>query len=236
MEVQIAIVKVKKYATSESGDTAEIIERPGGGISVVLADGQSSGHGAKRISNMVARKVISLLAEGVRDGAAARAASDFLFAERNGKVSATLNILSLDMLTKTLVLTRNNHSPALIIESGELRVFDAPSQPIGVYRNTRPQIYELPLHLNLSACIYTDGLVHAGKRSADPLDAPALFYELAQDLSLPAQMIADKLLSRAIELDQGRPADDISVVVLRVGKLIQEDGIRRLSVRLPLSG
>ena len=42
MEVQIAVAKVNKYATSESGDTLEVIERPNGGLSVVLADGQTS--------------------------------------------------------------------------------------------------------------------------------------------------------------------------------------------------
>jgi hypothetical protein len=52
-----------------------VVERPNGGLSVVLADGQSSGRGAKAISLLVVRKVIGLLAEGVRDGAAARAAS-----------------------------------------------------------------------------------------------------------------------------------------------------------------
>src|SRR4030065_2801483 len=101
MEVQIAISKIRKYATSDSGDTVEIIERPNGGLSVVMADGQSSGRGAKSISTMVVRKVISLLAEGVRDGAASRAASDYLLTERSGKVSATLNIVSVDQRTMT---------------------------------------------------------------------------------------------------------------------------------------
>ena len=70
---------------------------PTEGLSVVLADGQSSGRGAKAVSMMVVRKVIGLLAEGVRDGAAARAASDALYTEKGGKVSSTLNIASLDM-------------------------------------------------------------------------------------------------------------------------------------------
>ncbi|MBI4730570.1 MAG: hypothetical protein HY781_00240 [Chloroflexi bacterium] len=73
MEVQIAVAKTNKYAVTESGDTLEVVERPNGGLSVVLADGQTSGRGAKAVSMMVVRKVISLLAEGVRDGAAARA-------------------------------------------------------------------------------------------------------------------------------------------------------------------
>jgi len=63
MEVQIAVAKINKYAVSESGDTLEVVERPNGGLSVVLADGQSSGRGAKAISLLVVRKVIGLLAE-----------------------------------------------------------------------------------------------------------------------------------------------------------------------------
>jgi len=47
MEICVGISKVSKYAVSDSGDTAEVVERPNGGLSVVLADGQSSGRGAK---------------------------------------------------------------------------------------------------------------------------------------------------------------------------------------------
>ena len=73
----MTVVKINKYSTPESGDTVEIVERPQGGMSFVMVDGQRSGRSAKRISNLVARKAIGLLAEGVRDGAAARAAHDY---------------------------------------------------------------------------------------------------------------------------------------------------------------
>jgi len=68
MEIEVAVAKVGKWATSESGDTLEMIERPQGGLSFVLVDGQRSGRAAKAISNLVARKAISELAEGIRSG------------------------------------------------------------------------------------------------------------------------------------------------------------------------
>ena len=46
MELQIAVSKIRKYATSSSGDTVEVVERPNGGLSIVMADGQRSGRGA----------------------------------------------------------------------------------------------------------------------------------------------------------------------------------------------
>ncbi len=48
------------------------------------------------------------------------------------------------------------------------------------------------------------------------------------------QQVADALLSEALRLDQGRPVDDISVVVLYISGERIEPPIRRLSVRLPL--
>ncbi|MDP2977021.1 MAG: hypothetical protein Q8N45_12525, partial [Anaerolineales bacterium] len=129
MEVQIAVAKVNKYAVSESGDTLEVIERPNGGLSVVLADGQTSGQGAKAVSMLVVRKVIGLLAEGVRDGAAARAASDSLYTEKKGKVISTLNIVSVDLQTNTIVITRNNPVPMFISRGEQIDCLGSEAEP-----------------------------------------------------------------------------------------------------------
>jgi hypothetical protein len=137
MEIQIGVAKINKYASAESGDTLEVVERPNGGLSVVLADGQRSGKSAKLISNMVVRKVIALLAEGVRDGAAARAASDYLYTHRSGKVQSTLNILSIDLESRTVVITRNNPNPVLVRLDGAIKMLSEESQPVGLRRGTR---------------------------------------------------------------------------------------------------
>lgn len=234
MEVQIAVAKTNKYAVSESGDTLEVVERPGGGLSVVLADGQSSGRAAKVISMMVVRKVIGLLAEGVRDGAAARAASDYLFSERGGKVSSTLNILSVDLHTRTVVLARNNESPMYVARGETIERIDEPSQSIGVGRNIKPKITEIPLETGLTVVMYTDGLVHAGSRHGQTMDVGVTLRGLLEDGDPPAQTIADALLAQAMRLDEGRPADDMSVVVMRVLPR-GEENVRRMTVRLPLN-
>ncbi len=233
MEVQVAVAKTGKYATSSSGDTVEVVERPQGGLSVVMVDGQSSGRGAKSVSTSVVRKVISLLAEGVRDGAAARAASDSLFTEKNGKVSATLNILSVDQLTRTVVITRNNPIPALVSHNDQIRELYESSLPIGLYRGTRPVINEFPIQPGLIAIIYTDGLVHAGERFGERLDIRMCLQTILEEEIPSPQFIADTLLEHAIRLDRDRPVDDISVAVLSI-QHYGGDEVRRMSVRLPL--
>jgi len=234
MEIQIAVAKINKYAVSESGDTLEVVERPGGGVSVVLADGQSSGRGAKVISMMVVRRVIGLLAEGVRDGAAARAASDYLFAERGGKVSSTLNIISVDLTSETIVLARNNEAPMFIARGENIECINDPSKSIGTNRNIKPLITEIPIQNGLTLVIYTDGLVHAGERRGTPMDIGTTILGLLEDSEPTPQDLADALLSQAMRLDDNRPADDISVVVLRTMSRTGDD-VRRMTVRLPIN-
>jgi len=235
MEVQIAVAKVNKYATSESGDTLEVVERPNGGLSVVLADGQTSGRGAKAISQMVVRRVIGLLAEGVRDGAAARAASDALFTDKQGKVICTLNIASLDLSSKTIVLTRNNPAPMYVCRGEQIGCLEDDSIPLGTSRNVRPLITELPVEPGLIIIVYTDGLVHAGKRRGLPMDIGSTIRSVLEDQDPSPQLLADTLLAEAVSLDENRPADDISVVVLKVTAHVG-DNVRRLTVRLPIEG
>ncbi|HEU0165419.1 MAG TPA: serine/threonine-protein phosphatase, partial [Thermomicrobiales bacterium] len=74
--IDLAIAKTEKYASRESGDTVELIERPSGGFSIVMIDGQGSGRAAKTLSLMLSSKAVALVKEGVRDGVVARATHD----------------------------------------------------------------------------------------------------------------------------------------------------------------
>jgi serine phosphatase RsbU (regulator of sigma subunit) len=235
MEIQIAVAKVNKYAVSESGDTLEVVERPTGGVSVVLADGQTSGRGAKAVSLLVVRKVIGLLAEGVRDGAAARAASDALFADKAGKVTCTLNIASVDLHSKTIVLTRNNPVPIFICRGEQIDAHNEESISLGTSRNVRPVITEIGLEAGLIIVIFTDGISHAGERHGQPMNVGETIRSLMEDQDPTPQQLADSILVHAMSLDDNRPADDISVLILKVTAR-EGDDVRRMSVRLPING
>jgi hypothetical protein len=57
---------------------------------------------------------------------------------------------------------------------------------------------------------------------------------LLEDQEPTPQEIADALLAHAVLLDDSRPADDISVLVLQVLPA-SGDGARRMNIRLPIS-
>ncbi len=235
MEFQAAVAKIHKYGLRESGDTVEMVERPHGGLSFVLADGQRSGRPARLISNLVARKAISLLGEGVRDGAVARAAHDYLRTHRAGQVSADLVILSLDLVSQTVVISRNG-PPVLLLEPGGPRVLDDACEPIGTHPGTKPVIVEVPVGPGLRVVAFSDGLLEAGVRTGEAMPPAGWLEAVVGAGPVPAQEMAELLLQRALELDQGRPQDDLSILVAGTYPGGEPHGARRLAMTLPLEG
>lgn len=232
--IDVGVAKTEKYASRESGDTVELVERPGGGFSLVMIDGQGSGKAAKTLSLLLSSKAVGLLKDGVRDGAVARATHDYLFAFRHGQVSATFDLLSIDMKTQTVVVSRNADSPMLMCDNGDIQVIPVDTGPIGRYQWTRPTVTEFPMKTGVSVALFTDGILHSGRRAVlEPVD----FERLAADVmpgASSAQGIADAILAKAIARDSGKPGDDMAVVSLTIREQEAPMVIRRLSAEFPM--
>ena len=71
------------------------------------------------------------------------------------------------------------------------------------------------------------------------MDITTCLQSVLEEENPSSQTIADSLLHHALRLDQGRPNDDVTVVVLRVLPMEATDSrygenlIRRMTVRLP---
>jgi len=233
LRIDIAIAKTNKYASRESGDTVEIVERPGGGMSVILADGQGSGRAAKSLSMLVTAKVSSLIKEGVRDGACARAANDFLHAMRHGQVSATLDVLSVDLKTSTVVITRNGDSSYFIKTDDTIEVNRGKERALGIHARTRPWAAEFPINACQRVVLISDGIANSGtKFGLENFDLARKALEF--DSNVPAQSIADAILEEAIARDREKPGDDMSVVVLTLSDHQDQIVIRRMNAAVPL--
>jgi serine phosphatase RsbU (regulator of sigma subunit) len=233
LDIQVAVAKISRYGGVESGDTLETIERPGGGFSFVLVDGQGTGRGAKTLSNLLATRAISLLKDGARDGAAARAVHDYLYTYRMGQVAATLNILSVDYRSARILVSRNNPAPFFVIDQRGLHSYNEPSTPIGLQPMIKPQITELPVAPNTYVVIFTDGLLKAGERFGEDMELTNYLGGWSATEGRSPQELTESLLRRALELDQGEPGDDISIVTLAVLPTEQPNHVRRLTMSAP---
>lgn len=232
--VDVAVAKTNKYASRESGDTAEIVERPGGGLSAVVVDGQGSGRAAKTLSLLLASRAVGLLKDGVRDEAVAMAVHDFLFAYRHGQVSATLDILSFDQATGSVTLTRNGVAPAVVGVGGRYETVGAEAGPLGLYAATTPAARHFPAEPGLRLIVVTDGVVGSGERSGGGRFDLAAFANGRLGAAASAAEIAEWMLAEAIRRDDGRPRDDVTVTALSLGSHEDAVLIRRACAALPL--
>jgi serine/threonine protein phosphatase PrpC len=132
-----------------------------------------------------------------------------------------------------LVITRNNPAPVFIAQRERVECLGSESSAIGLSRHIRPVISEIPLEYGTTIVMYTDGLLNAGMRNGQGFDICTLLESLLEDQEPTAQEIADSILLNAIRMDNDRPDDDMSIVVLRALPK-ERDLIRRMTVFIPV--
>lgn len=232
LEIKAAIAKTNKYSVSESGDSIEVTERPRGGISIVLADAQGSGKSARTNSQLVVAKCSGLIAEGARDGAAARTVHDMLYALRDGRVSATLVIASADLETQSIVISQNGGPPVYVLQDGNVLTFDSGSNPIGVHRSMKPNVFEFNIEQGLAVVGMTDGISAAGRSRGNPWPDDEITELIAKYADDP-KFLADSLLEQALARDDRRPQDDMALFVMYVDNYEPDIKIRKMTVNVP---
>lgn len=216
MQIEVAVSKTAKYAQSRSGDSIEVVERAKGGLTAIMADGQGSGKAAKLISNLVVTKAAALIGDGTRDGAVARAAHDFLFALRDGKVSATLTLISADLASQSIVISRNSNCPVLVRKGDKVEVLDDPVEPIGFHHFMKPVIHEIPMARDTVILTFTDGILYAGRNHGKQLEMDEIIRELLSFSAAECTELADRVLCLSLEKDKGRAVDDMTVLVMGI--------------------
>lgn len=231
-ELLVGISKVNKYASRDSGDTVEVVERPSGGLSVVVADAQGSGPAAKMLSNLVTSKAVALIKDGVRDSAIHEAVHDHLYHYKGGRVLCTLTTLTVDTNRHLCSLTQNSATPAYFLQGGHALATNEPSEPLGITEGLSAVCRDMPLRVGVWMVAVTDGVASAGSRSGTSLDVHAELSRQLENHPNPS-VLAECVLDTALRYDQGRPKDDMSVVVVGVFDG-EPEGWRTMSVRVPL--
>jgi len=217
MEIKIGLAKTAKYANEVCGDCCDIAERPHGGISAIIADGQGHGLSAHHTSSWVVNKAVQLISDGARDGAVARAVHDYLYAMKDKKVSCTLTVVSADLDTETAVISRNSNCPVIVKTEEYESVYDESVEPIGVNRHMKPLMYEIPLEAGMLIVSYTDGIDHAGrKRNGHGADFGKIMEIIRKNKAEDAQYIAKSIMDYALTLDADKASDDMTVLVMGV--------------------
>ncbi|MBP7213243.1 MAG: SpoIIE family protein phosphatase [Anaerolineaceae bacterium] len=232
MEIEAAISKIDRHASNEQGNKVEIIERPNGGISIIMAEGRLHGKRSKALTMKAVHNVLSLIAEGVNDGASARVILTRIKNEHIEKALVNISIISCDLQSGTIVITKNNAIPVLVYESGKSRFL-----PLDASLESDPfdsVVYQFEFKPEETFILISKGIQSAGSHTDNPIDLTTAIDSIYDDDEEPnVQKVADTLLKQAIAFDGGRPRDDMTVIVLKVSPVTSKD-IRREYISFPI--
>ncbi len=161
-----------------------------------------------------------------------RVVNDHLYAFRDGQVSATATILTADLDHDCLVVSRNSNSPVVVGSRNKPHCVDSPVEPIGVRRLIKPAITHYDLMEGTTLIGFTDGVIHAGRYGGtQTFDYKWVYAQLNKDSSV--HDLTGKILDYAIDLDGGKPKDDMAVAVMRITRRDDLLGIRRMWISYP---
>ncbi|HEX5692045.1 MAG TPA: SpoIIE family protein phosphatase, partial [Roseiflexaceae bacterium] len=153
---------------------------------------------------------------------------------RLGQDAATLNILSVDFQTGSILISRNNPAPFYVLGMEGVQIHDEPSSPLGLHPMTKPRITEVAVQPYTYVVLFTDGLLKAGERFGEDIELGNFLAGWRADEGVSAEVLAEALLTRALELDRGQPSDDISIVVLAALPTERDERVRRMQVSFPM--
>ncbi len=232
MELQATISKVDRYSSAAQGDKVEIIERPRGGLSIIMAEGKLNGRRSRTIAMKAVHSIMSLIARGLHDGAASRSVLSEISNEYKGKAQVSLSIISCDLDSQTIVITKNNKTPVITVFEGTaeyLRFDDTDEDDHAL----TPSVFQFEIEEGRDFILVSDGILQAGSQYEQPLNLRISVESLFEDDEPVIQEIADAILNQAINKDLGRPQDDMTVTVVRISPT-PSTNIRRECVFFPI--
>lgn len=233
MEIQSAISKFDRYASRDQSNKVEVIERPAGGLSIVMAEAELAGQPSSVLSLKVVHGILSLIAAGVHDCASARSVLQNAQRDYNGLARLNISIISCDLQSQTVVITKNNLTPLVLIRDNEASFLTLSSDdPEDLHLN--PSVFQYDIEADTWFGLFSNGVWTAGQEYGQRLDILLTVSSYFDEEDPKPHELADIIINEAVSLDLARPHDDMTVIVMRIANNPAKN-IRRQCITLPLT-
>ena len=217
MVVEIGVAKQGRINSPDNEETTEIIERPSGGESIIYCNGKRNGQSSKAISSVIVNRVLEKIAENFRDSTAVKSVSDQFYREHSGHVVGDLCMISTDFESRTIVVSRCADFPVYFYQRGLLDSWQSAAEKFGSVKSIRPSITEIPMEAGTTILMLSEGALNAGGNTMEEDEVEDLIFStIEESVELPADLMAEFFLKRAITLDGYKPKEDMTVIVVKV--------------------
>ncbi len=198
-----------KAGVVSSGDTHSLIEVASGKYLVALCDGMGSGKEARSGSRLAIGLLENFYKAGFENEIILTSINKLLSLSGDEHFNA-LDVAVLDLKAGNMDFIKLGAPQGYLKRSNGTEIIGTSGLPLGVLEEMRPHITQKRIENFDQLIMVTDGV-------SDAFDTPdnlSQFINL-QDTINP-QTLADKILEKAVALQDGYPSDDMSVSVVRI--------------------
>ena len=215
--VSTAVASEMKYGESVNGDCTGKVFLPDGYGYVMLSDGMGSGEKAYNNSRDTVNMIKLFLNSGFDFQSAVRLLNSSLVLNFSKDSFATLDILGINLVTGEISLSKTGSAPTYIKRGKNVEKIESTSLPVGILRELEFDPVTIQAHDDYTLVVMvSDGVSNTMFDAEDEKDW--IENELVTINSKNVQLVANKILERALLKYNGKAEDDITVAVSLIYK------------------
>lgn len=198
------------------GDHIAIFRNEQACFYALISDGMGSGEAASAASEICAVFLERMLSAGSRLEISMRMLNSFLCARGHGsedECSATVDLMELDTACGHAVFAKSGAAPTYVIRGGTVYKLRSRSQPLGILRDSEPQLLRFRMHPGDVVVMVSDGVTMGND------ECPWLLDMLSEPLPDSMDSLRVDILRRAMQ--SGTP-DDLSAIAIRIDEPTRE--------------
>ncbi len=207
-----AVASECKYGEGVNGDfTGEVFLSDGYGY-VMLSDGMGSGERANSQSSDTVRMMKSFLNAGFEFQSAVKLLNSSLLLNFSKDSFSTLDILGVNLVTGEICISKTGSAPTYIKLGQNVKKIESTSLPVGILREIEfdPVIFQADDDYTV-VVMMSDGV--SNTLLTDSKDRDWIGDELKTISSKNVQLVANKILKRALLKYDDKAEDDMTVTV-----------------------
>lgn len=207
--VTFGVSSLPKNGNDVSGDTHSVTRTDNGKCIIALCDGMGSGAAAEKMSSTSISLVESFYRAGFDNDTILSCVNRLLVGSGN-EVFCAVDMVVLDLYNGLADFIKLGACSGLVRNNGKVEIVNGSSLPLGVLEEMTPSVTKKALIGGDTVVLVSDGVADCYK---DPNLLASAFAEVA--LNVP-QSIAETLLTKALKRVNGKPTDDMTVIVAKI--------------------
>ncbi len=215
--VTVGYASKAKNGETASGDNFGIIEHTPDAITAMLSDGMGSGAQAGAQSSYGLKLMQKFVNLGFDCDTAVRLINSSLLLKSTRESFTTIDLCRVNTSNAEIAFTKLGASKSYIKSADGITSIGGGNLPVGILREVQSDKYMLPINSDTIIVMMSDGVGDIALKN-EKLSG-WIERSLEEIKSSNPQLIASKLMERALSLQNGEAGDDMTVMVLSIKKV-----------------